>query len=85
MGIRIIEGVKVNEGEKPAAVLYDSVTNRALPPIFRGEEEADDFLAWLGDDPRRLAPDLLESKYVEFMRNVDILDAAIKATRSKPT
>ncbi len=81
MGIRIIDGVKVNEGEKSAAVLYDSVTNRALPLIFRGEEEADDFLAWLKVDPRRLDHDHLERKYVEFMQNADIIDAAIKATR----
>jgi hypothetical protein len=53
MGVRIIEGVKINEEDRPAAVLYDSTDNRALPFVFDSAEEAQSFLDWLGGDPRR--------------------------------
>lgn len=55
MGVRILEGTKINEGPfKPkGAILYCSTTGTALPMMFESGDEAQRFLDWLGDDPRR--------------------------------
>lgn len=79
MSARILEGVKVNEGEKTGAVFYDSSTGRAYGPVFEDSEEAERFLTFLaGIDPGDLdwgpprCPDrlcdsgsLLHSKWLE--------------------
>ena len=51
MGLRIIEGTKINEGPDcpVAAVLYCSTSGTALPMIFNDSEEADAFMKMYGD------------------------------------
>ena len=55
-----------------AAVLFDAVTNRALPIVFRWrgpcnpEREAENFLRYvedIGHDPRELDPETLTGLY----------------------
>ena len=53
MGIRILEGVKVNEDDATGAVFYDSTSGRAFGPVFEDAEKAESFLSFLeGRDPR---------------------------------
>jgi len=55
MGTRILEGVRVNECDKPGAVFYDSTTGRAFGPVFDNAEEAERFLSFIaGVDPRAI-------------------------------
>lgn len=51
MGLRIIEGTKINEGPDcpTAAVLYCSTSGTALPMVFNDSEEADAFMQKHGD------------------------------------
>lgn len=51
MGIRILEGKKINDGPNAAmgAVLYCSVSNTALPLMFEDGDEAERFLRMHGD------------------------------------
>lgn len=54
MGTRILVG-------EDNACLYCSVTDMAFGPLFEDEGEAEDFLAWLMTDPRKLsANDLID-------------------------
>lgn len=78
MGCRILSGMMVNEGDRPAACLYDSVTETAFGPLFRGdgeheaEEEASTFLDWMltkhNIDPRRLDGEQLEDAVVQWRK-----------------
>jgi len=68
MAIRILEGKKINECDAPAAVLYDSCTGLALPVMFTSAEEADDFIAVVGD-PRRLTDAQLVEALNDFRCN----------------
>ena len=55
MGIRILEGIKINDGPNAgtAAVLYCSTSNTALPMMFESGCAAQRFLEWFGEDPRK--------------------------------
>lgn len=56
MGTRILEGVRINECDKPGAVFYDSTEGRAFGPVFDDAEEAESFLSFItGVDPRMLS------------------------------
>lgn len=61
MGCRIME-----DRESFQAVLYCSTTMWAFGPIFRTYEHAEDFLKWLGYDPRSLSYPALEKKHSEW-------------------
>lgn len=47
MGIRILSGTRINEGDgMTGAVLYCSTTGLAFGPLFTDEGEADEFLTF---------------------------------------
>lgn len=52
--------------------LYCSTTEWAFGPIFHDGEDAQEFLKWLGEDPRHLTDRQLEDKVAEW-RN-ELLD-----------
>lgn len=55
MGTRILEGQRINEGDRPGAVFYDSTDGRAFGPVFDSAEEAEKFTKFVGNfDPREL-------------------------------
>lgn len=55
MGTRILEGRRINEGDRPGAVFYDSTDGRAFGPIFDNAEDAEKFTKFLSNfDPREL-------------------------------
>lgn len=63
MGIRTLTGLY--DGHQPAAVMIDSVTEKAFGPLFHSAEHVDDFLQWFAEqygktDPRSLEPAELE-------------------------
>ena len=41
------------DGKLRRACLVDSVSETAFGPLFADEEECEDFLEWLGHDPRK--------------------------------
>lgn len=47
MAARILEGIRINEGEGSGAVFYDSTVQRAYGPVFENAEEAERFLTYL--------------------------------------
>ena len=47
MGCKIIEGVKINEQDQTAAVMYCSTTGMAFGPVFNNAAEIEDFMKWL--------------------------------------
>jgi hypothetical protein len=63
MGCRIL-----TDREDRYATLYCSTSMWAFGPIFYGEQEALDFLLWLGVDPRgiKFTDSYLERKVAEF-------------------
>lgn len=62
LGVRITDSTNV--------ALYDSVSGVAFGPIFKDEDEAEDFLAWLTyrkqDDPRNMTPTKLHQAVWSF-------------------
>lgn len=47
MGIRILSGVRINEGEdRTGACLYQSTSNMAFGPVFSDVETVEAFLEW---------------------------------------
>jgi len=54
MGVRILEGTKINDGPNAGtgAVLYCSTSGIAMAPMFTDGVEAQRFLDWFKDDPR---------------------------------
>jgi hypothetical protein len=60
MGIRIIDNPR--EG----AAFYCSVTDTAFGPVFHDRYEAQEFLDWLPEDPRRFSNEELWDKLIEF-------------------
>lgn len=66
MGVRIIEGNEAYPGGRTMAVLYCSTTMWAFGPVFDSVEQAEDFLKWLGSDPRHFPDSVLEQKHSEW-------------------
>lgn len=49
MGIKILGGVRINEGEnRTGACLYESTSNIVFGPLFPDVETAESFLEWFG-------------------------------------
>ena len=47
MGIRVLSGTRINEGDGiTGAVLYCSTSGLAFGPVFTDGDEAEEFLAW---------------------------------------
>ena len=51
--------------------LYCSTTEWAFGPIFHTGEDAEDFLKWLGTDPRHLTDGELEDKVAEWRQDTE--------------
>lgn len=62
MGCRILSG---DEG----AVLFCSTSMTAFGPVFESGDHAEDFVKWLGDDPRHLTDRELADKYVCWLND----------------
>lgn len=60
MGCRILSG-------EDGAVLYCSTTMVAFGPVFESEDHAEDFIKWLGDDPRHYTQAELADKYTLWL------------------
>ena len=55
MSARILSGYRVNECDKPGAVIYDGTTGHVYPTLFCDEAEAQAFLDWLSPiDPHHV-------------------------------
>lgn len=74
MGCRIIEGNGTGDSGR-YAVLYCSVSMTAFGPVFSDYDEAEAFLAWHKDDPRRLSGEGIRDAYVAFR---EAWDAALR-------
>ena len=61
MGVRILE-----DRDAEYCCLYCSTSMWAFGPVMYSYEEAEQFLEWLGEDPRHLTERELESKYYDF-------------------
>lgn len=69
MAVGIIEGV--DNGGIRRAVLWCTVSDTAFGPLFKDREEAEAFLEWADDDPRRMkAEGRLEDAFLEFINKV---------------
>lgn len=57
MGLRILAGLKVNDGPNAgtAAVLYESASNVPYPYMFEGQADAESFLRYYGEEMFRRA------------------------------
>ena len=70
MGVRILH----DEGDEIACI-YDSMTDIALGPVFRGldaEDQARHFLGWLEDDARTYSPQMLKTLHTDWAeKNLD--------------
>ena len=53
-------------------VMYCSTTMWAFGPVFQAPDEAEDFIEWLGSDPRKLSDELLSDKYYEWLKEREI-------------
>jgi len=65
MGVRVLTD---RDGE---SVLYCSTSMWAFGPVFGADDDPNDFLEWLEDDPRRLKDSELESKFYEWLNEVN--------------
>ena len=72
MGIRILSGTRINEGDgTTAAVLYCSTSGLAFGPLFTDDGEAEAFLAWAYErhgDVRSMEPREVADLLSEFRR-----------------
>jgi hypothetical protein len=77
MGVRILDG-------EDGAVLYCSTTMWAFGPVFQDDknhsagELADEFVAWLNIDARKLTDKELADKYSEFLSLIELNDKPIE-------
>lgn len=65
MGLRILAGTRINDGNYPAAVLYCSTSMTALPFLFHSKEDAENFLRIYGDI-RNLSAGQQHARFEEF-------------------
>lgn len=60
-------GCRIIDGGDDGAVLYCSTSMIAFGPVFESADHAEDFLKWLGSDPRHLTDIQLGTKYGEWL------------------
>lgn len=85
MGVRILSGTRVNDGDIAGAVLYDSVTHVAFGPLFDDLEAAESFLGFLEHmelDARRLSPERLALWIAEWRTHRG--ESAVESTEDAP-
>lgn len=82
MGVRIIAGN--GEGDSGTyAVLYCSVSMWAFGPVFADENQAQEFLDWLGPvDPRTFGDAEMHHRYYSFLEWIEARDKAAAQERS---
>jgi hypothetical protein len=61
MGYRVI-----TDDKQGYSCLFCSTSMTAFGPVFDEDESVYEFLEWLGDDPRKLSADELESAVAEW-------------------
>jgi hypothetical protein len=69
MGIRILEGKKINEADAEAASLYCSTSGRSFGPLFDDADEAEAFLDYcqgIGSDIRKVDHDRIVDLVASF-------------------
>lgn len=71
MGVRILEGGG-GRGDNNGACLYCSVTMWAFGPIFEDHDQAQEFLDWLGTDPRGYNDVELRHRYHMFLERKEV-------------
>jgi len=59
-------GVRIIDGGADGAAFYCSTSGFAFGPVFEDAYEAEEFLQWLPEDPRKYKDWELEEKLVEF-------------------
>jgi hypothetical protein len=73
MGVRILEGELYTSSKgavlETKAVLIDSAERPLNLPMFAGTEEAESFLAYLGQDPGSLSDIVLDAHYSHWRRS----------------
>lgn len=67
MSVELLTDYQVSPGSGMTA-MYDDTDMWAFGPVFDDPEEAQDFLAWLPEDPRRLDKATLEIKHDVWWR-----------------
>jgi len=73
MGCRIMIGYEQGFKDKDCMVIFfDSVTMTPLSVIMNSEEEAEAFMKWLEEDPRKYKSEDLHNKYYEFLKESEI-------------
>jgi len=92
MGIRILEGMY--DGIETRAVMVDSTTENAFGPLFESGEHVEDFLAWVGRDPRSLRALELQGLHADWrkkrvgedgeIRDVDVSREGIDYLETQP-
>jgi hypothetical protein len=63
-------GIQILANPEHGAVFYSSSTDWAFGPVMRDEEVAEAFLRWLPDDPRMMADNVLEQRWLDFQRKL---------------
>lgn len=69
MGISII---KSKDTELQA--MYCNTTMWAFGPIFKADEDVQEFIDWLGQDPRELVDDILETMVSKWRKKRSEID-----------
>lgn len=73
MGIRILSGTRINEGDgTTGAVLYCSTSGLAFGPLFTDDDEAEAFLDWCVPkygDPRSMPPQEVADALVDWRQS----------------
>lgn len=70
MGIYILEGTRINEGnDRSGAVLYSSVTGQAFGRVFDDVVGAEDFIQWFDTqgEPNHYLIEHFETVYEEYL------------------
>lgn len=65
MGVRILY-----DSDNDMACLYCSTSMWAFGPVMNDEEEAEEFIKYLGEDARHFTDKELEAKYYDFRKEV---------------
>ena len=80
MGVHIL-----HDPEYDYCCFYCSVVMWAFGPIMYSYEEAEEFLKWLPQDPRKYTDEELEDKYHEFRQEKEIEEKSGEADYRKET
>ena len=72
MGVKIL-----TDKDEGISCLYCSTSGWAFGPIFYEDEDPQDFLDWLKEDPRHFTDKVLENKVYEWRKTKEVKDGNI--------